>query len=122
MNLHGQYQSATQRLIAPLLHYQRPTGRFDEAAFFGACQSSLRLLAVPPEDAFGGAILPPDVQQTVTEARWFADAAERAGEGWFGLSEQRHDSRNTFTGVMTRDAYTKPAHLALPKEMLPWGR
>ncbi len=122
MNLHGQYQNATQRFVAPLLHYQRPTGRFDEAAFFGACQSSLRLFAVQAEDAFGEAALPPDVQQVVTEARCFADAAELVGEGWFGLSEQRCDSRNTFTGIMTRDAYTKAAHLALLKEMLPVGK
>ncbi|WP_304617935.1 hypothetical protein [Paracoccus sp. (in: a-proteobacteria)] len=122
MNLHGQYQNATQRFVAPLLHYQRPTGRFDEAAFFGACQSSLRLFAVQAEDAFGRAALPPDVQQAVTEARWVADAGELVGEGWFGLSEQRRDSRNTFTGIMARDAYTKAAHLALLKEMLPAGK
>lgn len=121
-NLFGQYRNATQSFVAPLLHYQRPTGRFDEAAFFGACQSSLRLFAVQTEDAFDGAPLPPDVQQAVAEARWFADAAELVGEEWFGLSEHQRDSRNTFTGIMTRDAYTKAAHLALLKEMLPEGR
>ncbi|SPJ24847.1 hypothetical protein PAA8504_02688 [Palleronia abyssalis] len=121
-NLLSQYHNSTQSFVAPLLHYQRPTGRFDEAAFFGACQSSLRLFAVQTEDAFGGATLPPDVQQAVADARWFADAAEAVGEGWFGLSEHRRDSRNTFTGIMTRDAYTKAAHLALLKEMLPDGK
>ncbi len=121
-NLSRTYQNATHTFVAPLLHFQRPTGRFDEAAFFGACQSSLRLFAVRTEDAFGTAAIPASTQQTIRDARWFADAAEVIGEQWFGLSEHRRDSRNTFTGIMTRDAYTKAAHLALLREMLPEGK
>lgn len=112
-NTHKLYQNGPHAFVAPLLRFQRPTVRFDEAALFDSCQSSLRLFAVRAEEAFGTAAIPSALQQEVRDARWFADAAEDIGEGWFGLSDQKGDSRNTFTGIMTRDTYTKAAHLAL---------
>lgn len=43
------------------------------------------------------------------------------GEEWFGFDADTSDTRGSFKGMTTRDTYTKAAHFALLREMLPPG-
>lgn len=41
---------------------------------------------------------------------------------YFNFAASERDSRNTFSGIMTRDTYTKAASLACLKNMVPYGK
>lgn len=123
--LRKRYQQASGvSFTAPLLSFQRPTGRFDEPALFSSAVSHLRLFAVKTEDAMARSIATtvPAVQREIDDARLKADALELLGERYFNFGASERESRNAFTGIMTRDSYTKAAHLACLKAMLPDGR
>lgn len=44
-------QKSGKEFTAPLMHFQRPSGRFDEAALFASAESQLRLFAEKVADA-----------------------------------------------------------------------
>ena len=84
----------------------------------------LRLFAVRTEDAFmrSGQPMDPATAQAVYESRVKADVLETIGERWFNFGAPEAENRNAFTGIMTRDHYTKAASLLCLKEMLPTGK
>ena len=56
------------------------------------------------------------------DARVKADVISMLARGWFDFPEKERDGRNAFTGIMTRDPYTKAAHPTCLGRMLPPGR
>ncbi len=124
LGLRKRYRQASGvTFTAPLLSFQRPTGRFDEPALFSSAVSQLHLFAVKTEDALARSTAGADAlsQQEIDDARLKSDALELLGERYFNFGAAERASRNAFTGIMTRDGYTKAAHLACLKEMLPEG-
>lgn len=116
-------QKGIGKFSVPKLHFQRPSGRFDEAAFFASCENEWRLF----EERLVNANLAnfnavPAAQQTLNKARQRINLINRLRNGYFSLPENERDFRGSFTGIMTRDTYTKAAHLWCLKEMLPQGR
>ncbi len=117
-------QKGGEEFTAPLLHFQRPSGRYDEAALFASAESHLRLFAEKVADATA---LNPFSQTDAIE--WaIHDAHEKANKisllanKYFNFQENEKDSRNAFSGIMTRNVYTKAAHLAALKGMVPYGK
>lgn len=104
--------------LVPLFHFQRPSGRLDERAFFGACLSwieSFRRTKVKRvvEQAPGhrNAIRAElDQQSTILETlAW----------DWFGFPDLDAPYRPSFSGATVRQVYTKAAHFAALRDMLP---
>lgn len=125
----GEYQQKSGfRFTAPLLHFQRPSGRFDEAALFASAEGqwrvfSERVLAGFQPDAAG---VVPKIPEAIRERldradnqRWLLDELRH---GYFGLPEAHRDFRGSFKGIMVKPTYTKAAHLACIKEMMPDGK
>lgn len=108
---------------APKLHFQRASGRFDEAAFFASCENEWRLFEERLlNNNLANSTAAASAQQTLKHARQRIDLIDRLRNGYFGLPEATRDFRGSFSGIMTRDTYTKAAHLWCLKEMLPKGR
>ena len=123
-NLRKTYHQSQKSFTAPLLAFQRPTGRFDEPALFAAAEARLRLFVGRTSAAFIAkkAPLSPEAREAVDDALLRADRIEFIKEHWFNLVGQERDSRNSFDGIMTRDTYTKAASLSALKAMLPSGK
>ena len=123
-NLRRTYQQAQKRFSAPLMSFQRPTGRFDEPALFAAAESRLRLFAGRTAKAFDAkkAPLSAEAREAVDAALLRADQIEFLKEHWFNLVGKERDSRNSFDGIMTRETYTKAASPAVLKATLPPGK
>lgn len=123
-NLSGEYrQRGGRTFTAPLMHFQRPSGRFDEQHLFGACQSQLRLFAMRLENEIEEHPARKDELAPLMEAaRREADLVDEISRGYLDLRESERDHRTPFSGMMVKDTYTKAASLQLLKEMLPSGR
>ena len=109
---------------APRMSFQRPTGRFDESALFASAVAQHRLFADRAAAALersSGAAHPATLE-AIDEAREKAWVLEMIGERYFNFGAPEREGRNAFTGIMTRNTYTKAAHLACLREMLPEGR
>lgn len=124
-NLQTHYQQASGwRFDMPSMHFQRPSGRLDEAAFFASCASQWQVF----HDRLAKSIVAGGAPQVQAAASLVAQAKERIAlideirNGYFDLPANDRDIRNTFTGIMTRDTYTKAAHLVCLREMLPFDR
>ncbi len=117
-------QASGRTFTAPLLAFQRETGRFDEAALFSSAVMHLRLFAVRTEDAIQRSGAPADlaVLATIQDARTKANILETLGERYFNFGAPEREGRSGFTGIMTRDTCTKGASLLCLKEMLPDGK
>jgi hypothetical protein len=106
------------------MHFQRPSGRFDEAALFASAESHLRLFAEKVADAT--ALNPlshtDEIDWAIHDAHEKADKISLLANAYFNFKDSDKDSRNTFSGIMTRNTYTKAAHLAALKEMVPYGK
>lgn len=103
---------------------QRPGGRFDEPALFASAVAQLRIFADRAVAALDRSAAPahPSTLQAIDEAYERANALEMIGNSYFNFGAPEREGRNAFTGTMTRNTYTKAAHLAYLKEMLPEGR
>ncbi len=123
-NLRRTYQQAQKRFSAPLMSFQRPTGRFDEPALFAAAESRLRLFAGRTAKALDAkkAPLSAEAREAVDAALLRANQIEFLKEHWFNLVGKERDSRNSFDGIMTRETYTKAASLAVLRATLPPGK
>lgn len=117
-------QQGGHTFTAPLLSFQRPSGRYDEAALFAAAELHLALFATKAEDALNkpGATPSTQAQWAISEARIAADVIGRLGRDYFDFPFDERDGRNTFTGITTRDTYTKAAHLACLRDAVPAGK
>lgn len=124
-NLRKDYQQKSGvAFTAPLMTFQRPTGRLDEQHFFAAAAGQLevfletqvsRMPEGTPAEIAAKAALVAEIQERVALIRTIH-------QGYFNLPPSRRDRRTPFTGTMTRDIYTKAAHLELVRQMLPPGR
>jgi len=124
-NLRTQYQQASGwRFGMPSMHFQRPSGRLDEPAFFASCASQWQVF----HDRLDKSVVAGGASQIQAAASLTAQAQGRIAlideirNGYFDLPANDRDIRNTFTGMMTRDTYTKAAHLLCLREMLPFDR
>lgn len=123
-SLRKQYRNAKGTFTAPLMHFQRPTARFDEPALFAAAISKLDQFVAQTDKAFDAAKLnlTVEAQQEKNDAIRRAHEIEHLRDNWFNFVKQERDSRNSFQGIMTRDTYTKAASLACLKDMVPPGK
>lgn len=123
-HLRKTYHQTKESFTAPLLAFQRPTGRFDEPALFAAAEARLRLFSGRVAKAFDARNLPlsEEPRQAVNEVNLRADNIAYLKTHWFKLVGAERDSRNSFNGIMTRDTYTKAASLAALKAMVPTGK
>ncbi|MFW8637493.1 hypothetical protein [Cribrihabitans pelagius] len=108
---------------APKFSWQRPTGRFHESQFFGACVNEIRAFQIRAKRR-----MPKRTKDQQDERNEIMDRTDgmiakirEISEGWFGFPFDDTDERGPFKGVTTRDTYTKGAHFILLKEMLPYG-
>ena len=123
-SLRKHYRNSDGSFTAPLLHFQRPTARFDEPALFSAAAMRLRHFVWRTAKAFdaAGEVLSTEAQMATQAASARADEIEYLREHWFNFVKHERDSRNAFDGLMTRDTYTKAASLACLKWMIPSGK
>lgn len=107
----------------PLMGFQRPTGRLDEPQFFAAAAGQLRVFRDTKAARMPSGSQHEAVARSVTLTQLNAqiEAIQTVHEGYFDLPDFRRDRRAPFTGVPTRDTYTKGAHFLLLREMLPPG-
>ncbi len=122
--LRKQYKNSKETFTAPLMHFQRPTGRFDEPALFAAAEKQLRHFVSRTVKAFDakGEALTNEAYHAINRTNRRADEIEHLREHWFNFVKHERDSRNSFDGIMTRDTYTKAASLACLKLMVPSGK
>ena len=124
VNVRREHEGASgEPYTAPLMSFQRPTGRFDEHHFFAAAVSQVALfrsrdLPRMPTDT-------PEQQRERAEVD--AESAARLAlirtlhHGYFDLPESTDDRRAPHTGIMTRDILTKSAHFEMLRRTLPPG-
>jgi hypothetical protein len=105
---------------APLMEFQRPTGRLDEQHFFASAANQLRVFREQAAER-----MPTRTQAerdtTLLDLGMRIGLIKTVHSGYFNLQPSHRDHRTPFTGVMTRDVYTKAAHFILLREMLPAG-
>lgn len=127
-NIRKQYTQKSGKVVsAPLLHFQRPSGRFDEAAFFASAESSWRvfeekLKKAYEDDVSCGIGLPDDVQQGILKSGARRRIINEIRNGYFGLVDADRDHRGSFKGAVVKLTYTKAANLACLRKMLPAGK
>lgn len=127
-NIRKEYiRSSGERFTAPLLHFQRPSGRFDEPALFASAEGSWRVFSERLNKAYEDEIahgfpLPTEVEEGLTHARQRRAVIDEIREGYFGFKDTNRDFRGSFQGMMVKPTYTKAAHLACLKEMMPKGK
>lgn len=128
-NIRGEYQQKSgHRFTAPLLHFQRRSGRFDEAALFASVEGqwrvfSERVLAGFQADGAGNSpAIPEAIREHLDRADNQRCLLQELRHGYFGLPEAHRDYRGSFKGIMVKRTYTKAAHLACIQEMVPDGK
>lgn len=127
-NIRGHYTRPSGQVVsAPLLHFQRSSGRFDEAAFFASAAGSWRVFSDRLERAYEddialGLALPAEVQTKIDLARDRRKILDEVCNGYLGLVDTSRDYRGSFNGIMVKPTYTKAAHLACVRDMLPEGK
>jgi hypothetical protein len=124
VNLRKQYRNSDGPFTAPLIHFQRPTARFDEPALFASAIGKLHRFIYRTDKAFDAANLPlsPDAKEARSDAERRAHEIEFLRDKWFNFVKQERDGRGSFQGIMTRDIYTKAASLACVRDMIPPGK
>lgn len=117
-------KASGEAFIAPRMSFQRPTGRFDEPALFASAVAQLRIFANRAVGALDGSVAPvlPSTLQAIDEAYEKAGILEMLGNYYLNFGAPEREGCTAFTGIMTRNTYTKAAHLACLKEMLPDGK
>lgn len=124
---HYKRKSTGKIVSAPKLHFQRPSGRFDEAAFFASAEGSWRVFSeriarAYEADIAAGIALPPELQDKLDHAQSRRDLLDEIRNGYFGLGDVDRDFRGSFKGIVVKPTYTKAAHLACLRDMLPAGK
>ena len=124
---HYTRKSSGKVVSAPKLHFQRPSGRFDEAAFFASAEGNWRVFSDRIERAYeddiaAGVALPPEIQGKLNDARDRRTLLDEIRNGYFGFGDVDRDFRGSFKGILVKPSYTKAAHLACLREMLPVGK
>ena len=108
----------------PLFHFQRPTGRLDEHAFFAACLNQIGVFRETKlKRMVGSSKGARKAARDDLDAR-LADDMERIRvvyRDWFDLKKIEREFRASFSGITVRQVYTKAAHFAALKAMLPRG-
>lgn len=124
VSLRKQYRNSDGAFTAPLMHFQRPTARFDEPALFASAIGKLHRFIYRTDKAFDAANLPlsPDAKEARNNAIRRAGEIEFLRDNWFNFVKRERDGRGSFQGVMTRDTYTKAASLACVRDMIPPGK
>lgn len=112
---------------APLLQYQRPSGRFDEAALFASAEGSWRvfserLLRAFKNDPTSIKSIPSEVLYQVQHAQDRRKLLDEMRLRYFGFAESSRDFRGSFKGSIVKPTYTKAAHLACLRDMIPAGK
>jgi hypothetical protein len=120
-------QKSGKTFTAPLLRFQRPSGRFDEAALFASAEGSWRVFSEKLKRAFeddlaNGLQIPCDIQAQIEKANDRRRKIDDIRNRYFGFPDKNKDFRGSFQGIMVGPTYTKGAHLAALKEMLPEGK
>jgi len=116
-------QKSGLTFTAPRMEFQRPTGRLDEHHFFASAANQLRVFRDQ-----AGERMPTRTQAernmrdaTLHDLERRMNLIDTVHNDYFNLRPSRRDYRTPFSGVMTRDVYTKAAHFILLREMLPKG-
>ncbi len=128
INIRNTYtQASGKTFTAPLLGFQRPTGRFDEAMLFASAEGSWRVFTDRLEKAYEdqtslGLVLPPEVQERLDHATARRALLDDLRHRYFGFQETSRDHRSSFKGGLVKPTYTKAAHLACLRDMLPAGK
>ena len=124
-NMRKEYrQKSGVTFTAPLMTFQRPTGRLDERHFFAAASGQLEVFLgtevsrIPdgtPDEIASKEALVAEIQERIA-------LIQTVHRDYSNLPPSLRDRRVPFSGTMTRDTYTKAAHLELVRRMLPPGR
>jgi hypothetical protein len=119
----GYRQKGGLEFTAPLLSFQRPTGRFEEHHLFASALNKLArfrdtVCERMPSGTPGEQALKAD---TIANLEMRMALIQTVHEGYFNLPGSVRDHRSPFSGIMTRDIYTKAAHFVLMRETLPRG-
>lgn len=123
-NLRKAYrQKGGLAFTAPLMSFQRPTGRFEEHHLFAAAAHQLALFREQVLERMPDATAAQQIEkaQILAELDVRIARVDAVHEGYFNVPDSERDYRSTFNGIMTRDIYTKAAHFVLLREMLPSG-
>ncbi|WP_167648091.1 hypothetical protein [Mameliella alba] len=112
---------------APKMHFQRPSGRFDEAMLFASAEGRWRVFSERVQNAYektlnAGSALPPEAQEKIAEADDKRYQLDQIRQGYFGFHDTDRDFRGSFNGSVVKPTYTKAAHLACLRDMLPKGK
>ncbi|EEX08999.1 conserved hypothetical protein [Ruegeria lacuscaerulensis ITI-1157] len=127
-NIRNRYtQKSGRTFTAPKLHFQRPSGRYDEAALFASAESqwlvfSSRLLKAYETDPTNIVPIPAEITAQLQRSHSQRKILDDLRNGYFGFQETNRDFRGSFNGIMVKPTYTKAAHLACLQEMLPKGK
>jgi hypothetical protein len=116
-------QKSGRTFTHPLMHFQRPSGRLDEPQFFAAAASQLAVFRETKVQRMRAGTPAELAEREAMIAGLDAqiDMIRRIHEGYFDLPDFVRDRRAPFTGIMTRDIYTKAAHFVCLRELLPPG-
>uniref|UniRef100_A4WWK7 Uncharacterized protein n=1 Tax=Cereibacter sphaeroides (strain ATCC 17025 / ATH 2.4.3) TaxID=349102 RepID=A4WWK7_CERS5 len=112
---------------APKMHFQRPSGRLDEAMLFASAEGRWRVFSERVKKAYeksisAGLALPPEVQDKLADSEVKRAQLDLIRQGYFGFQDTDRDFRGSFNGSVVKPTYTKAAHLACLRTMLPKGR
>lgn len=118
-------QKSGNNFTVPSMHFQRPTGRFEEAALFASAESHWRVFSQRLEKAYaaqGLAQLPQEALDEIANANEHRKIINTLRNGYFSFQETDRDSRGSFNGSVVKPTYTKAAHLACIRDLLPAKR
>lgn len=126
--LNQTYRQASGLIFtAPRLHFQRPTGRFDEAHLFSSAVGRWAAFSAKIGKAYelhpsGPQPIPKDQHDHIRHSATMRDLLDKIRFGYFDFGKDDRDYRGSFNGALVKQTYTKAAHLFCVKELLPAGR
>jgi hypothetical protein len=118
-------QQSGKAFTVPAMHFQRPSGRLDEAALFASAESHWRVYAQRIEAAFkadGVLKLPEHIADEIRLTAAHRQALDVLRNDYFSFKETNRDNRGSFNGAVVKQTYTKAAHLACLRDFLPAKR
>ena len=116
---HRYFQQDGTPFEAPPMAFQRPTGRLDENSLFATAIHHIGHFTKNKIRRMEG----PFQERMRLKARLMNEATRlyTLYNGWFDLGRQEPPEKSSFNGAKVRPIYTKGAHMALVREMLPHG-
>lgn len=109
----------------PSMHFQRPTGRFEEASLFASAENHWRVFSQRIEKAYKAqdvAQLPRDALVEISNAEKHRKVIDLLRHRYFSFQDADRDSRGSFNGAVVKATYTKAAHLSYLRDLLPAKR